>query len=138
MWNSADGKAIGVSYFKERGFREDILKKFNVGYSPDVWDALTQDAITNKHTEEYLEKTGLQTENWTFYEVFGLFRLAVIAQQIYYRYYHKQTNNQAFKDFWIVIHAIHIRALKRIGLHKLEANALAQKYMEKLKEILAK
>ena len=86
----------------------------------------------------YLEKTGLQTENWTFYEVFGLFRLAVIAQQIYYRYYHKQTNNQAFKDFWIVIHAIHIRALKLIGLHKLEANELAHKYMEKLKEILAK
>lgn len=63
LWNSADGKAIGVSYFKERGFREDILKKFNVGYSPDVWDALTQDAITNKHTEEYLEKTGLAIRN---------------------------------------------------------------------------
>ncbi len=63
LWNSQDGKAIGVSYFKERGFREDILKKFNVGYSPDVWDALTQDAITNKHTEEYLEKTGLAIRN---------------------------------------------------------------------------
>lgn len=63
LWNSQDGKAIGVSYFKERGFREDILKKFNVGYSPDIWDALTQDAITNKHAEEYLEKTGLSIRN---------------------------------------------------------------------------
>lgn len=63
LWNSEDGKAIGLSYFKERGFREDILKKFNVGYSPDIWDALTQDAITNKHAEEYLEKTGLSIRN---------------------------------------------------------------------------
>ena len=86
----------------------------------------------------YLEKTGLQPENWTFYEVFGIFRLAVIAQQIYYRYYHKQTNNPAFKDFWIVIHALHIRALKLIGLQKIEANELAQKYMAKFKELLPK
>ena len=63
LWNSQDGKAIGLSYFKERGFREDILKKFNLGYSPDIWDALTQDAITNKHAEEYLEKTGLSIRN---------------------------------------------------------------------------
>ncbi|TKC03410.1 DNA primase [Pedobacter cryotolerans] len=63
MWNSPEGKTIGLSYFKERGFREDILKKFNLGYSPDVWDALTQDAIKNKHAEEYLEKTGLAIRN---------------------------------------------------------------------------
>ncbi len=63
MWNSQEGKTIGLSYFKERGFREDILKKFNLGYSPDVWDALTQDAIKNKHAEEYLEKTGLSIRN---------------------------------------------------------------------------
>ena len=63
MWNSQEGKTIGLSYFKERGFREDILKKFNLGYSPDVWDALTQDAVKNKHAEEYLEKTGLSIRN---------------------------------------------------------------------------
>lgn len=86
----------------------------------------------------YLEKTGLAPENWAFYEVFGIFRLAVIAQQIYYRYYHKQTNNPAFKDFWVVIHALHIRALKRIGLQKLEANELAQEYIAKFKELMPK
>ena len=86
----------------------------------------------------YLEKTGLEVENWTFYEVFGIFRLAVIAQQIYYRYHHKQTNNPAFKDFWILIHALHIRALKLIGLQKIEANEVAQKYIVKMKEILGK
>mgnify|MGYP004417264689 FL=1 len=86
----------------------------------------------------YLEKTGLNTENWAFYEVFGIFRLAVIAQQIYYRYYHQQTNNPAFKDFWIVIHALHIRALTGIGKQKIEANTHAQKYMTKLQQILGK
>lgn len=88
--------------------------------------------------EYYLKKTGLKPDNWTFYEVFGIFRLAVIAQQIYYRYYHKQTNNPAFKDFWIVIHALHIRALKLIGLQKLEANEIAQKYIDKFKELMPK
>jgi DNA primase len=63
MWDSEEGRAIGLSYFKERGFREDILKKFNLGYSPDVWDALTQEAIKNKHTEDFLEKTGLSIRN---------------------------------------------------------------------------
>ena len=63
LWNSDDGRAIGLSYFKERGFREDIIKKFNLGYSPDVWDALTQEAVKNQHAEEYLEKTGLAIRN---------------------------------------------------------------------------
>lgn len=63
LWNGEEGRAIGLSYFKERGFREDIIKKFNLGYSPDVWDALTQNAIKNKHAEEYLEKTGLAIRN---------------------------------------------------------------------------
>lgn len=51
----------------------------------------------------YLGETGLRPANWAFYEVFGLFRLAGIAQQIYYRYYHRQTRNPAFKRFWILI-----------------------------------
>ncbi|MEE2032640.1 phosphotransferase family protein [Rhodococcus chondri] len=51
----------------------------------------------------YAEKTGLPVDNWGFYEVFGLFRLAVIAQQIYYRFHHGQTTNPAFKDFWVVV-----------------------------------
>ena len=93
--------------------------------------------LTRKQVVDYyLGKTGLHTQNWAFYEVFGIFRLAVIAQQIYYRYYHKQTDNPAFKDFWIVIHALHIRALKLIGLQKIEANEIAQTYLLKLQDIL--
>jgi aminoglycoside phosphotransferase (APT) family kinase protein len=51
----------------------------------------------------YLERTGLSAPNWAFYEVFGLFRLAGIIQQIYFRYHHKQTRNPAFKNFWILV-----------------------------------
>ncbi|WP_434354084.1 phosphotransferase family protein [Psychrobacter sp. HD31] len=66
----------------------------------------------------YLEKTGLQIDNWTFYEVYGLFRLAGIAQQIYYRYYHKQTDNPMFKDFWVVIHVLNAKCLALISQHE--------------------
>ena len=49
--------------------------------------------------QRYRDRTGLAVDDWTFYEVFGLFRLAVIAQQIYYRYVHGQTTNPAFQHF---------------------------------------
>ena len=66
----------------------------------------------------YLKKTGLEIDNWTFYEVFGLFRLAGIVQQIYYRYYHKQTTNPAFKNFWIIVHVLHAKCLKLIAQYE--------------------
>ena len=52
--------------------------------------------------------------DWPFYEVFGLFRLAVIAQQIYYRYHHRQTRNPAFRRFWLVAHMLERRCRKAI------------------------
>jgi aminoglycoside phosphotransferase (APT) family kinase protein len=57
----------------------------------------------------YIEKTGFVPEDWAFYEVYGLFRLSAIAQQIYYRYHHRQTRNPAFKNFWIFVHYLHWR-----------------------------
>ena len=63
LWTGADGRAIGLSYFKERGFREDIIKKFDLGYSPDVWDALTTKAVTSGYKEENMERTGLSIRN---------------------------------------------------------------------------
>ncbi len=51
----------------------------------------------------YAERTGRDVSRWPFYEVFGLFRLAAIAQQIYFRYHHGQTNNPAFRRFWLVV-----------------------------------
>jgi aminoglycoside phosphotransferase (APT) family kinase protein len=49
----------------------------------------------------YAARSGREIDNWAFYEVFGLFRLATILQQIYYRYHHKQTRNPAFRHFWL-------------------------------------
>lgn len=49
----------------------------------------------------YADRTGRDIDQWVFYEVFGLFRLAVILQQIYRRYHLKQTRNPAFRNFWI-------------------------------------
>ncbi|MCH2058355.1 MAG: phosphotransferase family protein [Thalassotalea sp.] len=62
----------------------------------------------------YLEKTGSDCDDFTFYEVYGLFRLAGIVQQIYYRYHHKQTNNPAFKRFWFFVHYLMWRCKKTI------------------------
>jgi len=53
--------------------------------------------------EFYAARTGRDLDDWAFYEVFGLFRLAVIVQQIYYRYQHRQTSNPAFKRFWFMV-----------------------------------
>lgn len=55
----------------------------------------------SEFVQRYCDARGLSTDDWTFYEVFGLFRLAVIAQQIYYRYHHGQTTNPAFANFWM-------------------------------------
>jgi aminoglycoside phosphotransferase (APT) family kinase protein len=60
----------------------------------------------------YSEKTGATPEHWTFYEVYGCFRLSVIAQQIYYRYHHKQTRNPAFRRFWLLVSYLHWRCRK--------------------------
>jgi aminoglycoside phosphotransferase (APT) family kinase protein len=57
----------------------------------------------------YAEKSGRSPHHWTFYEVFGLFRLSGIAQQIYYRYHHKQTRNPAFRNFWVMVNYLHWR-----------------------------
>lgn len=54
-----NGRAIGLSYFKERGFREETIEKFKLGYSPDEWEAFTKAALDKGYKLEYLEKTGL-------------------------------------------------------------------------------
>ncbi len=59
MHETEEGKAIGLSYFKERGFEPETIKKFDLGYSPDDWEALTRQALEDGYKLEYLEKTGL-------------------------------------------------------------------------------
>ena len=59
LFDSDEGRAVGLSYFKERGFREDVLKKFLLGYSPEKSDAFSAHALKEGYKLEFLEKTGL-------------------------------------------------------------------------------
>lgn len=54
-----EGLAIGHSYFKERGFTDETIKTFQLGYSPDQWDAFTKEALGKGYQLDFLEKTGL-------------------------------------------------------------------------------
>lgn len=54
-----EGKAIGLSYFKERGFTLETIEKFQLGFSPDSWDIFSKEALGKGYQLEFLEKTGL-------------------------------------------------------------------------------
>ena len=59
LHKTVEGKAVGLSYFKERGLSEEMINKFQLGYNPDSWDAFTKSALESSHKQEFLEKTGL-------------------------------------------------------------------------------
>jgi DNA primase len=59
LLNTEEGKAIGLSYFKERGFTNETIAKFGLGYSPESWDAFTKEALAKGYQLEFLEKVGL-------------------------------------------------------------------------------
>jgi DNA primase len=59
LHKTEEGKAIGLTYFKERGFTEETIKKFELGYSPNQWSAFTDTAVKKGYKLEFLEKTGL-------------------------------------------------------------------------------
>src|SRR6201991_986149 len=65
-----EGKNIGLSYFKERGFSTDTIKKFELGYSPDQWEAFTGTALKGGYQEEFLVESGLSVkrDNGTLYD----------------------------------------------------------------------
>ena len=59
LLKSEEGKAIGLSYFKERGFTTETIEKFSLGYSPGAWDAFTKESLGKGYKLEFLESTGL-------------------------------------------------------------------------------
>jgi len=63
LFNTEAGKAIGMTYFKERGFTEETIQKFRLGFSPDEWNAFTDTALAKGYQLEFLEKTGLTIVN---------------------------------------------------------------------------
>jgi len=59
LLNNPEGKSIGFSYFKERGYDENIVTKFQLGYSLENWDAFTKEALEKGYKLKYLEETGM-------------------------------------------------------------------------------
>ena len=76
LFNSEEGKAIGLSYFKEREFSESTIRKFELGYSSEQWDDLTKFALKSGYQISQLEKAGLCSQKED--RVFDRFRGRVI------------------------------------------------------------
>ncbi|HTI59746.1 DNA primase [Mucilaginibacter sp.] len=70
LLETEEGQNIGLSYFKERGFSNETIKKFELGYSPDQWEAFTGKALKEGYQQQFLEETGLSVkrDNGTLYD----------------------------------------------------------------------
>lgn len=62
LLETEEGKNIGLSYFKERGFTPETIRKFELGYSPDQWEAFSGKAVSSGYKEEYLVESGLSVK----------------------------------------------------------------------------
>jgi DNA primase len=78
LHNHEEGKSIGLSYFKERGFSKQTIEKFNLGYALNSWDGLLKAAQSAGHSEELLEKSGLIIKKEETDKVYDRFRNRVI------------------------------------------------------------
>lgn len=67
LLNTDIGKSVGLSYFKNRGFREETIKKFGLGFAPNLRNAFTQKAIQTGYKKEYLERLGLTKNDRDFF-----------------------------------------------------------------------
>lgn len=71
LLNTEEGQSVGLSYFKQRGYRKDIIEKFRLGYCPDGYDTFAKDAIQKGYKPELLEKTGLiKLRNDKYFDVY--------------------------------------------------------------------
>jgi DNA primase len=71
LHNSEEGKSIGLTYLKERGFSLEVIKKFGIGYCPNKWDSFSQTALKNGYKKDYLLKTSLsKAKDQLLYDTF--------------------------------------------------------------------
>ena len=70
LWNTDEGKSVGLEYFRERGYLNPIIEKFHLGYSPSKWEAFTEYAKKNGYDLEFLEKVGfsIKRQNGEYYD----------------------------------------------------------------------
>jgi DNA primase len=78
LYDTEEGKSIALPYFKERGFSDSTLQAFDLGYSPEAWDALLKSAIKQGFSQEIIEKAGLVTQKNEDGKVYDRFRNRVI------------------------------------------------------------
>ncbi|WP_310588873.1 DNA primase [Flectobacillus sp. BAB-3569] len=78
LFQHEEGQSIGYPYFKERGFSDKTIKAFELGYSLDIWDAFTRDALKNGYSIDVLEKAGLTIRKPEENKMFDRFRNRVI------------------------------------------------------------
>ncbi|MBQ3521942.1 MAG: DNA primase [Bacteroidales bacterium] len=78
LWESEDGQAIGLSYFRERGFSDETIRKFGLGYSPDERRAFTHQAQKKGYNKEHLVAVGLTIEREESGELFDRFYYSVM------------------------------------------------------------
>ncbi len=71
LFNTEEGQLVGLSYFKQRGFRKEIIDRFRLGYNPDKGDVFYREAIAKGHSTELLVKAGLiKDRNGIFHDVY--------------------------------------------------------------------
>ena len=78
LYDTEEGKSIALPYFKERGFSDSTLQAFDLGYSPEAWDALLKSALKQGFSQEIIEKAGLVTQKNDEGKVYDRFRNRVI------------------------------------------------------------
>lgn len=78
LLESEEGKTIGLSYFKERGITEATIQTFQLGYAPDAWEKLAQDAIAKQYNEDYIVESGLCTKSEKNGKLIDRFRARVM------------------------------------------------------------
>jgi DNA primase len=78
LTQETEGKSIGLSYFTERGITRDSVEKFQLGYSPEAWDAFTQEALKNQFSKDLLIHSGLTLTNEAGDKTFDRFKGRVI------------------------------------------------------------
>ena len=70
LWNTDEGKSVGLAYFRERGYLNPLIEKFHLGYRPSKWEAFTDYAKQNGYDPEFLEKVGfsIKRQNGEYYD----------------------------------------------------------------------
>ena len=63
LWNTDEGRSVGLGYLRQRGISDEMIRKFGLGYNPEGWGAFTKAAQEKGYKKEFLVKTGLTIEN---------------------------------------------------------------------------